>query len=298
MRCWTFSPPCSTKRAEGTGDDPPEARADWQAAADALGYTPGDLREHADGELWAWRSAFSREMAWAPDYQGEDLATVREEIRRTQIEADRARRDVQAADTAAARQRLADRAAALAQWEQTARALETRLTQAQAGYDAWEQATAPTRERAVAADAELRRRHPGQAIEPLRAKLAEPQPEPAVPERPAQAAEPEPAPASPGPDLAPASSRMDRVAERLREINARLDEAAARKAEQAGQKAVEITSMQHQPGPDTELVVAWQSDLGTRQREAVRHEPMPRVPHAEPVAAHREASISEPEAAD
>ena len=275
-----------------------EARADWQAAADALGYIPGDLREHTDGQLWAWRSAFAREMAWAPDYQGEDLATVREEIRRTQIEADRARRDVQAADTTAARQRLADRAAALAQWEQMARALETRLTQAQAGYDAWEQATAPTRERAVAASAELRRRHPGQAIEPLRAKLAAPQPEPAVPERTAQAAEPEPAPASPGPDLAPASSRMDRVAERLREINARLDEAAARKAEQAGQKAAEITSMQHQPGPDTEPVVAWQSDLETRQREAVRHEPMPRVPHAEPVAAHREAGISEREAAD
>jgi hypothetical protein len=38
----------------------------------------------------------------------------------------------------------------------------------------WEQATAPSRRLAIAADAELRRRHPGQRIEPLRS--AEPVP--------------------------------------------------------------------------------------------------------------------------
>ena len=99
-------------------------------------------------------------MAWAPPYKGDDLAMVRGEIRRTQIEADRARRNAQAADTDDARQRLADRAAMYAQWEQMTRDLAARLADAQAGYDAWETATAPTRDRAVAADAELRRRHP------------------------------------------------------------------------------------------------------------------------------------------
>ncbi len=127
------------------GQHSPDARADWQAAAEVLGYTPGDLREHSDGQLWVWRSAFAREMAWAPEYKGDDLATVREEIRRAQIGADRARRDAHVADTEGARRRLTERAAALGRWEQMTCDLETRLTEAPAGYDAWEQATGPTR---------------------------------------------------------------------------------------------------------------------------------------------------------
>jgi hypothetical protein len=38
----------------------------WQAAAEALGYVPGQLREHYDRQLWAWRNTWHREMAWAP----------------------------------------------------------------------------------------------------------------------------------------------------------------------------------------------------------------------------------------
>src|SRR5262249_14810678 len=101
------------------------------------------------------------------------------------------RRDTQAAGTEKARQRLTDRAAAFARWEQMTRGLETKLTQAQAGYDAWERATAPTRERAVAADAELRRRHPDRHIEPLRAPR---EPEPAA----AAASPATPTPSAPG----------------------------------------------------------------------------------------------------
>lgn len=86
------------------GQHSPEARASWQAAAEALGYQPGSLREHSDGKLWVWRSAFAREMAWAPPYKGDDLALVRVEIRRTQIEADRARRHAEAAGSQEARQ--------------------------------------------------------------------------------------------------------------------------------------------------------------------------------------------------
>ena len=81
----------------------PEARASWQAAAEALGRQPGDLTAHSDGQLWAWRSAFAREMEWAPPYKGDELAMVRGEIRRAQIDADRARRDAQAAETNEAR---------------------------------------------------------------------------------------------------------------------------------------------------------------------------------------------------
>lgn len=140
------------------GQHSPETRASWQAAAEALGYVPGSLREYSDGKLWAWRSAFATEMAWAPQYKGDDLSTVRAEIRRTQIEADRARRDAEAAAGGEAWQRLADRAAVLARWEEMASDLAERLADAHTAYDAWERATAPTRERAVAADAELRPR--------------------------------------------------------------------------------------------------------------------------------------------
>jgi AAA domain/TrwC relaxase len=289
------------------GPHSPEACGSWQAAAEALGRQPGDLSGHSDGQLWAWRSAFAREMAWAPRYQGEELAMVRGEIRRAQVDADRARRDAQAADTDDARQRLAERAATAGRWEQMTRDVADRLAEAQAGYDAWEAATGPTRDRAVAADAELRRRQPDARIEPLRAQQRT-QPEqiptsPAgnsatgPPQRPAAAAEPEASrnPASSRDARGP--SRMDLVAERLREINARLDEADMRAARQAREKAAEISSLYLDPDdPSGAPTPAWQSDLRARQRESVRHEPLPRVPAARAVEA--EAGLRDREAAD
>ena len=208
------------------GQHSPEARTSWQAAAEALGRQPGDLTAHSDGQLWAWRSAFAREMEWAPPYKGEELAMVRGEIRRAQIDADRARRDAQAADTDEARQRLAERAGMYARWEQMTRDVAARLAEAQAGYDAWEQATGPTRDRAVAADAELRRRHPDARIEPLRAQpqpqheadpaSAAAEPAPTPPQRPAPSAEHQTTrnQNEPAPDRQ--ASRMDEVAEQLR----------------------------------------------------------------------------------
>jgi hypothetical protein len=301
-----------THPAEPIGPRPgphsPEARGSWQAAAEALGRQPGDLSGHSDGQLRAWRSAFAREMAWAPPYQGEDLAMVRGEIRRAQVDADRARRDAQAADTDEARQRLADRAAVAERWERMTRDVADQLAEAQAGYDAWEAATGPTRDRAVAADAELRRRHPDAVMEPLRAQphpyvepvspgpAAEPAaiPSPVEPTA-AVAAEPEQIPAGAG--AARDSSRMDLVAERLRQISARLDEADLRAAQQAREKAAEISSLYLEPDdPDGAPTPAWQSDLRARQRESVRHEPLPRVPAARAVEA--EAGLRDREAAD
>ena len=373
------------------GDHSPQARAMWQAAAEALGYVPGQMREHSDGQLWAWRNAWHREMGWAPEYKGDDLALVRGEIRRAEIESDRARRNAETADTDEARQRLENLAAIHADWEHTVRGLAGRLAEAQAGYDAWETATAPTRERAIAADAELRRRHPDTWIEPLRPQHADterpPEPEPGAPtpgaeqdprgiaERvpvtdaevaaasakpreypapdPAEAAkwraeqaaqidadrqaraeaaaracpvtdaeiarygtrrqEPEPrqAPqAEPGkaeparaePDttvLAPQAAKMDEIHQQVQEISARLDEVAMARARQAQEKAAEVTSMTvPSEDPDAAPSAAWIDTVQARQREAVRHEPMPRVPAAEAIQPTAEASISDPEAAD
>jgi hypothetical protein len=289
------------------GQHSPEARASWQAAAEALGRQSGDLTAHSDGQLWAWRSAFAREMEWMPPYKGEELAMVRGEIRRAQIDADRARRDAQAADTAEARQRLAERARMYTRWEQMTRDVAARLAEAQAGYDAWEQATGPTRDRAVAADAELRRRRPDARIEPLRAQPrpqheADPaspaaEPAPTAPQRPAPSAEREMSANQAGPAPDREASTMQRLAEQLRQISARLDEADMRKARQAREKAAEITSMHLYPGdPDSAPSVAWQADFLTRTRETVRHEPLPRVPHAPAIDA--QAGINDREAAD
>ena len=233
---------------------------------------------------------------------------VRGEIRRAQIDADRARRDAQAAGTDEARQRLAERAAVAGRWEQMTRDVADRLAEAQGGYDAWEAATGPTRDRAVAADAELRRRHPDTVAEPLRAR-PRPQTEPvspgpaagpaAVPSRmrPVAAAAAEPGQSPAGAGAARDSSRMDLVAERLREISARLDETDLRAARQAREKAAEISSLYLDPDdPDGAPTPAWQSDLRARQRESVRHDPLPRVPAARAIEA--EAGFRDHEAAD
>lgn len=332
------------------GQYSPEARASWQAAAEALGRQPGDLSAHSDGQLWAWRSAFAREMAWAPPYKGADLAIVREAVRRAEIEADRARRNAQAADTAEARQRLDYLAQVQAAWEQQTRDLAADLGAVQAGYDAWEAVTAPTRDRALAADAELRRRHPAARVEPLRAP-ARPAADPAQPHGSAEETEqlslrdelaqmgwidpahaatevapaaPEPVqssaqqeargseitarsradtgPAQPGTrtgPAAPGADRMTRLEQQLQEISARLDATAIRQARQAREKAAEITSLLV-PSDDLDAApyATWVDGVRAAQREAVRHEPMPRVPHAEAIQPAAEAGIGGHEAAD
>src|SRR5262249_58998596 len=211
------------------------------------------LRQHREGAARVGGRAARRGVGWPPPSWGGGRAAGRPETRRPKTDAARARRDTQAAGTEKARQRLTDRAAAFARWEQMTRGLETKLTQAQAGYDAWERATAPTRERAVAADAELRRRHPDRHIEPLRAPR---EPEPAAAAASAQpaAGEPERQPAAPGPepakpDLAPAVGKLDQVADRLRQLNAALDAAILRQAREAEEQAARTPPIHYQPKP-------------------------------------------------
>ena len=90
---------------------------------------------------------------------------------------------------------------------------------------------------------------------------------------------------------------MDLVAQQLRQISAQLDEADMRAARQAREKAAEISSLYlDADDPDGAPTPAWQSDLRARQRESVRHDPLPRVPHARAVEA--EAGLRDHEAAD
>jgi hypothetical protein len=49
--------------------------------------------------------------------------------------------------------------------------------------------------------------------------------------------------------------------------------------------------------PDAAPVPAWKTDLEARQRDAIRHDPLPRVPAAEAITA-AEPTATGPEAAD
>jgi TrwC relaxase len=168
--------------AEPIGPEPagdsPDKRAAWHEAFAALG-TAGDaqVRGMPDGLLLHLRDTYPAETAWAPAWVGDELRQVRrgaQEARlaaiRAQAEAAAARRDRHEA-TANRHDALAAsyRAMAAAYGER-----EKVFAGVMADRRAWEQATAGKRRLAVAADAELRRRHPGQRFTPLRS--AEPEP--------------------------------------------------------------------------------------------------------------------------
>ena len=147
----------------------PEARAAWHAALAALGRVDGiDLRGCTDGDLWLRRSTYERETAWAPPHVTEELRLMRTAERDAHVNAVRADHESHAAKD----QQTAERHRQLATvW----RALEAKaakeadiFTAVQDTRCRWEAVTETTRRISIAADLELRRRHPDMNIEPLR----------------------------------------------------------------------------------------------------------------------------------
>jgi conjugative relaxase-like TrwC/TraI family protein len=156
----------------------PGQRAVWHHAFAAL--TPADgprVRALPDGRLWLLRDAYAAETAWAPRHPGPDLRRVRLAAFDADLGAIRANAEADAArkvgdhDRAARHEHLAASYRALRGFYQQR---EQAFAQAMAGRREWEHATARSRLLAIAADAELRRRHPDRKIEPLRP--AEPAP--------------------------------------------------------------------------------------------------------------------------
>ena len=158
------------------GKTSPEARAAWHNAMQAIGDPAGDhLQGRTDGQLWAMRSAYERETAWAPPHVAEELRLMRLAERDARVKAFRAEHEAQTAtdEGAAVRQNLLARS-----WrvmEGKARTEAEIFAAIQDRRREWEAVTEPTRRQAVAADLALRRRNPGQAIEPLRTHQAEAQ---------------------------------------------------------------------------------------------------------------------------
>jgi hypothetical protein len=156
----------------------PDLRAAWYKALAALGPADGpDVPGMPDGRLLHLRDTYPIETAWAPRYVGDELRQVRAAAWNARLAAIRASAEAKAAagrgqhDTAARQQELADSYQAL---HDAYRQRETIFAAAVADRADWDAATRAQRHLAVAADAELRRRHPGQHYPPLRS--TEPQP--------------------------------------------------------------------------------------------------------------------------
>jgi hypothetical protein len=171
-----------TDPAEPTGPEPvggdPDLRAAWHDAFACLGPADGpDVRALPDGTLHLLRDGYRTQTEWAPRY-------VTDALRRTRIAAADAelqaiRRDALThashnhgdPDAAAANQKLAGSYRALAA---IYRSHEMTLAATDQDRRQWEAMTDQPRRLAIAADTELRRRHPDHKLPPLQS--AEPEP--------------------------------------------------------------------------------------------------------------------------
>jgi hypothetical protein len=167
--------------ADAIGPEPvaaaPDARGAWHQALAALGPVDGpDVRGMPDGRLLHLRDTYPVETAWAPRYVGDELRQVRAAAWDARLAGLRASAEARAADQrgdhdhAVGKHKLAACYQAL---ERAYRQRETVFAQTMADRADWEAATRAQRQLAVAADAELRRRHRGQYFAPLRS--AEPE---------------------------------------------------------------------------------------------------------------------------
>ena len=168
--------------ADPIGPEPvaaaPDLRAAWHEAFAALGPSDGpDVRGMPDGLLLHLRDTYPIETAWAPKWAGDELRQVRAAARDARLGGLRASAEAHAA------QQRGNHAEAARQHELAGsyQALHDAYRQREAVFAAtmadradWDAATRQQRHLAVAADTELRRRHPAQHYPPLRS--AEPQP--------------------------------------------------------------------------------------------------------------------------
>jgi hypothetical protein len=160
---------------EPIGSEPaaaaPDLRAAWHEAFAALSPIDGpDVRGMPDGILLHLRDTYPTETAWAPQYVGDELRQVRAAAWNANLAALRASAEAKAAahrdqHDRAIQQR--DLAASYQALHQAYQHRETLFAAIMADRADWDIATRAQRHLAVAADAELRRRHPGQHHPPL-----------------------------------------------------------------------------------------------------------------------------------
>ena len=156
----------------------PDLRAAWHEALAALGPAEGpDVRGLPDGLLLHLRDTYPLETAWAPQYVGDELRQVRAAAWDARLAAVRATAEAESAqhrdqpEEAARQQALASgyRAMHDAYWDH-----EATFAAVMADRADWDAATRHQRHLAVAADTELRRRHPARNHPPLRSAESPP----------------------------------------------------------------------------------------------------------------------------
>jgi conjugative relaxase-like TrwC/TraI family protein len=173
--------------ADPIGPEPvtaaPDLRAAWHEALAALGPADGpEVRGMPDGTLLHLRDTYPIETAWAPQYVGDELRQVRAAARDACLAAIRTAAEADAADRHGHHEqagRHRELAASYQAMRDAYRDRETVFAAVMADRADWDAATSHQRHLAVAADAELRRRHPGQHYPPMRSA----EPEPATPAR-------------------------------------------------------------------------------------------------------------------
>jgi len=210
--------PIGPEPAAGT----PDLRAAWHEALAALGPADGpDVRGMPDGRLLHLRDTYPVETAWAPWWVGDELRQVRAAARDANLGALRATAEAIAARTRGEHEQTArqqELAASFQAMHDVYRKHETALAVTMADRADWERATRQQRQLAVAADAELRRRHPAQPWPPLRS------------------AEPEPAAREQHENRAPtAPAAIEVIAQQITQLAARHHEFADKLAERQSQ---------------------------------------------------------------
>jgi conjugative relaxase-like TrwC/TraI family protein len=255
----------------------PDLRAVWHEALAALGPADGpDVRRLPDGLLLHQRDTYPIETAWAPLWTGDELSQTRAGARDAQLGALRAIAEAAAAlrqgdhDQATRQQTLAASYEAL---HDVYRQQQAVLAMNMADRADWEKATRHQRQLAVAADAELRRRHPGQPWPPLRS------------------AEPEPANQAQDDTAIPLAEVLDAMQERISGLAARHREFADRLADRQSQ-LIPAEDPDYEPlGP---AFPAWTDPF----RDAILQPPKPEIPPSARILEHIADRVPDREAAD
>jgi hypothetical protein len=168
--------------ADPIGPEPvaaaPDLRAAWHEALAALGPADGpDVRGMPDGTLLHLRDTYPIETAWAPRWVGDELRQVRTGARHARLAGIRAAAEALAAQRRGQHEQASQQQTLAASYQalhDIYAERETTFAAVMADRADWDTATRAQRHLAVAADAELRRRHPGHQYPPLRS--AEPPP--------------------------------------------------------------------------------------------------------------------------
>jgi flagellar biosynthesis GTPase FlhF len=156
----------------------PEAWADWHTAMAAMTKVSGiDLRATRDSQLRLRRARYERELSWAPPHVAEELRLARLQARTAWENTVRASQAARSATSPEAVTRHRTQAKVWQAMQAKAEDLAKTLAAAQDTRRQWAALTEPTRQMALAADLELRRRHPEAKLPPLTA--TEPNPAPA-----------------------------------------------------------------------------------------------------------------------